>query len=244
MAVRLCDRAPVKPLSPNESFVRARLENGTAMRKACRGAETLLHLGGAALEAGWTELFAANVNGLSVAIEAARAEGARRIVFASSLHVLGMHERSAPVDEDSPVAPDSRYAATKAFGEAACRLLADRHGMSVVILRIGHVVERMEEAAPGFGISAGDLRRLARLALAVEGPGCRMWHAVAPHEGYGWSDGRLERDFGFGFEHPGPDRAEIERRMAGLAHLGPAGRACRGGDFADNTGRPFAGWTG
>jgi nucleoside-diphosphate-sugar epimerase len=82
--------------------------------------------------------------------EAARRSGVRRVVYASSNHVIGMYEaESAPAlyeiddprtfDALVPVRPDSLYGASKVFGEALGRLYADRHGMQVVCLRIGAV---------------------------------------------------------------------------------------------------------
>jgi uronate dehydrogenase len=92
------------------------------------------------------------------AFEAAREAGVRRVIFASSNHVVGMYENDEPyasivagdyegleparlplIGADAPIRPDGPYGAGKAFGEAAGRYYADMHGLSVICLRIGTV---------------------------------------------------------------------------------------------------------
>lgn len=215
--VRLSDSAPVEPIHPGESFVRARLDRAGEMRRACRGAGALVHLGAVSIERDWDTLLASNAIGLTTCFEAARAAGITRIVFASTMHVLGMHQSDAALDETSEPAPDTRYAATKLFGEAVCRLYAARFGLCVTAMRIGHVVPRIEDAMPGQGVSERDLARLMLLVLGFENPGFTLIHAVSPAQGDAQSDGRLDA-LGFGFLDPDP-------RSAG-AH------GFRGGDFA------------
>jgi uronate dehydrogenase len=163
-------------------------------------------------------------------MEAARAAGVEAIIFASTMHVLGMHPRTMPLNEDSPVAPDSRYGVSKAFGEALCRLYAHKYHMAVTVLRIGHVVHDIVDAAPGQGIAAEDMNRIFLLALSFRTPGYRLFHAVAPHEGYPLSDGRLTRE-GFLFRQQGPGRAEIIARLERSPRLNAVARDHHGGDF-------------
>jgi uronate dehydrogenase len=133
------------------------------------------------------------------------------------MHVLGMHPDHAALDERSPVAPTTRYGVTKAFGEAACRLFAERDGMSVTVLRIGHVVADMTKAPRGRGISANDFAALVRLALDEHRAGFRIFHAVAPNPHQRVTDGRLERDHGFAFRDPveGPAGMPLLERRFG-----------------------------
>jgi uronate dehydrogenase len=230
--VRLTDRARIKDLGPNETFRRARLESPRQMRRVCEGVSAILHLGAVAVDRGWDELIDSNITGMVTLLEAARTQAVGRLVFASSLHVLGMHPRTVHIDEASPLAPDSRYAATKAFGEAACQLFAAKYDVSATVLRIGHVVEAMDLAAPGMGLLAQDFCRLALLALAQTDPGYRLWHAVAPHDGDRLSDGRLEREHDFTYAHPGPDPQVVRATLAATPSLRDLGRRLRGGHFA------------
>lgn len=60
---------------------------------------------------------------------------AGRCVYFSSASVYGDAETNLSIDEDTAVAPTSRYGAAKAEGEAFLRRAAESTGMSLVILR-------------------------------------------------------------------------------------------------------------
>lgn len=230
--VRLGDMRRTRPLFPNEHFVAGALEKPRHMQRLMRGGAALIHFGGLSVEGAWGELIRSNVEGLTCCFEAARAAGIRRIIFASSMHVLGSHPRRAAIDEKSVPAPDSRYAATKIFGEAHARLLAEKYRMTITVLRIGHVVERMADAAPGQGIAADDFVAITMRALDFDDGRYRLWHLVAPHDGYPLSDGSTRAETGLDFAHPGPDRATIEQLLQAVAPLSTVDREFHGGSFA------------
>ena len=71
--------------------------------------------------------------------EAARRQGVRRVVFASSNHAIGMYPRSQKIGPDVPVRPDTYYGVSKAFGEALGRLYSEKWGLEVACIRIGTV---------------------------------------------------------------------------------------------------------
>jgi nucleoside-diphosphate-sugar epimerase len=110
------------------------------------------------VSATWDSVLTNNVPATVNVLEAARKAGVRRVVFASSNHVVGMYERDEPYasivagvyegldpDElprlgtDVPVRPDGPYGIGKALGEAAARYYSEAFGLSVICLRIGTV---------------------------------------------------------------------------------------------------------
>ncbi len=77
-----------------------------------------------------------NVEGLVNVLEAARASGCRRVVFASSSSVYGDY-RSVPFSETDPVdEPISPYAATKRAGELICRTYSHLFGLLIGCVRL------------------------------------------------------------------------------------------------------------
>lgn len=60
-----------------------------AVREAVRGVDAVVHLAGISLEASFDKILKANIEGTYHLYEAAREEGVRRIVFASSNHAVG-----------------------------------------------------------------------------------------------------------------------------------------------------------
>lgn len=123
-----------------------------ALDRAVAGSDAIVHLAAnAEVGASWEDIVGPNLIGAYHVFEAARRRDARRVVFASSNHVVGMYltdaqrfddpERPVEVAADAPIRPDSLYGASKAWGEALGRLYAERHGLEVVCLRIGWVTD-------------------------------------------------------------------------------------------------------
>jgi uronate dehydrogenase len=97
----------------------------------------VIHLAGVPREDAWEPILRGNIVATYNLFEAARQNGVRRMIFASTNHVTGFYRADEEVDTGMPVRPDSRYAVSKVFGEALGRLYADKHGMEVACLRIG-----------------------------------------------------------------------------------------------------------
>jgi UDP-glucuronate 4-epimerase len=77
-----------------------------------------------------------NVEGTVNVLEACRAAGVRRLVFASSSSVYGARGAAAAFREDDPcLTPASPYAASKRAGELHCSTYRDLFGIGVSCLR-------------------------------------------------------------------------------------------------------------
>lgn len=127
-----------------------------AVERAFRGHDVVLDLASANWQEPWDVVHENNLPATWNAFEAARRAGVRRVVYASSNHVVGRYEEDEPyasilrgdygdlrpedvprIGIDGPVRPDTPYGVGKAFGEAAARYHAERFGLSVICLRIG-----------------------------------------------------------------------------------------------------------
>jgi uronate dehydrogenase len=135
--LRLSDQRPVANLAADEEEAPASLGDMAALRRAVAGCDGVVHLGGYAYEADWETILASNIVGAHNVFEAARLEGARRIVFASSNHAMGFYPKAETIPINTSVRPDSRYGVSKAFGEALGSLYADKYGAEVMSIRIG-----------------------------------------------------------------------------------------------------------
>src|SRR6266849_230195 len=140
--LRLSDIRPLKNLASGEEFIRGDCANLRDMLRVTKGVDAVVHLGGFSVEGSWEVILRANIIGTYNAFEAARRNGARRIVFATSNHAVGFYRRDETIDHRAAPKPDSRYGVSKAFGEALGSLYADKYGMEVVCMRIGNVNPR------------------------------------------------------------------------------------------------------
>lgn len=177
--LRLTDIAPFPdPLPPGASFVKADLNEALAIVRQAEGCSTILHFGGVSVERPFEEIIGPNLRGLYHIYEAARREGAR-VVFASSNHTIGFHERprgnEAKLDHDCQFRPDGYYGLSKAYGELMGRLYWDKHGVENVNLRIGSCLPKPTNARGlSTWLSYPDLARLAERCILAE----RVGHAV------------------------------------------------------------------
>ena len=172
-ALRLSDIRPIKNLAKEEEFIRGDCANLRDMLRVTKGVDAVVHLGGFSVEGSWEVILRANIIGTYNAFEAARRNGARRIVFATSNHAVGFYRRDETIDHRAAPRPDSRYGVSKAFGEALGSLYADKYGMEVVCMRIGNVNPRpMDKRRLSIWLSPRDLAQL--VSIAIDRPGIRF----------------------------------------------------------------------
>lgn len=112
------------------------------VRRAAGGAEVIYHLAAlpsvARSVADPLASHRVNVDGTLNVLQAARAAGARRVVYASSSSVYG-DTPTLPKHEDMPPAPRSPYAVSKLSGELYCRAFTATYGLGTVSLRFFNV---------------------------------------------------------------------------------------------------------
>ncbi len=138
--IRLLDIAPLSAAAKGEDILTADIRDLAAMEKATAGIDCVVHLAGQATEAEWEKVLPLNIEGCYNVFEAARRNGVKRVVFASSNHAVGFHRRERFIDTAVLPRPDTRYGVSKVFGEALGRLYADKYGLSVACMRIGSFV--------------------------------------------------------------------------------------------------------
>lgn len=134
--IRLADRVPIGDLRDNEEAATFELDDMPAVIAAAEGVDCIVHFGGAVLESGWETILASNIRGSYNVYEAARRQGARRVIYASSVHAIGYHTLEAQIDAEAPHRPDSLYGLSKCFVEDLGRLYWDKFGIESVMLRI------------------------------------------------------------------------------------------------------------
>jgi UDP-glucose 4-epimerase len=138
---RILDLRPSPHHPPSEvAHALADLRDADAVRQAMKGCDAVIHLAASAdvdevaREPAHAE--AVNARGTLNVLEAARRNGVRRVLYASTIWVYG--NQDATVDEDAAVElPDHLYTATKLAGEMYCRSYAELYGLECTVLRFG-----------------------------------------------------------------------------------------------------------
>jgi uronate dehydrogenase len=177
--LRLTDIAPFPdPIPARAAFTRADLNDGVTILRLAEGCGAILHFGGVSVERPFEEVLGPNIRGLFHIYEAARREGAR-VVFASSNHSIGFHERRESIAADTQFLPDGFYGLSKAYGELMGRLYWFKHGVESVFLRIGSCFPEPTDARMlATWLSYPDLARLVTRCVLTGSTGCSVvWGA-------------------------------------------------------------------
>ena len=197
------------------------MTNAKQVRRAFDGQDVVIDLAAnPAVRTPWPDVYENNIPATMNALEAARLAGSRRVVFASSNHVVGLFERDEPyasivagnydgldpervprLTSASPIRPDGFYGLAKAMGEAAGRFYAEEHGLSVHCLRIGSVTR------PGTPtdvrcfatlLTHDDLERLVRACIeAPEDVQYGVFYGVSANTWRFWDIGEARERVGY-----------------------------------------------
>lgn len=204
--IDLADRASMLALAPEISGV--------------------LHFGALSTEHAFEDVLGPNIIGAHNTFDLARAAKVR-MIFASSNHAIGFHERAVTLDEDCAMRPDGYYGLTKAYGELLARLYWDKHGLESLSLRIGTCAERPTQARHlSTWLSHDDLIRLIEAGLSVERLGCRIAWGVSDNRRSWWR----RHDDGLSY-HPQDDAEIFAPELEALPEPDPISARYQGGPY-------------
>jgi uronate dehydrogenase len=223
-ALRLMDSAPIAG-RPGEEVVSGDIRSLEDARRAAAGCDAVVHLAAIADEAPFEAILDVNIRGTYNVFEAARLEGCRRLVFASSNHVTGFHPVGEALTPEVPVRPDSYYGVSKAFGESLGRLYHDRHGLEVACLRIGTFADRPRtERHLSTWLSHRDAVQLVGRCLEAPSLGFLVMYGASANRRSWWQSPGWEV---IGYR-PQDDAESYAAEVAGQ----PAGYRFQGGGFS------------
>ena len=191
LMIRPGDTLP-EDLARHGEVVACDLGDLPALRDACAGIDTILHLAGASdPSAVWRDVLDHIIVGTYHLFAAAKGAGCRRVVYASSIHAVSGYPVDVQVKPTDPVNPGDLYGVGKCFAEALGRYVAEQEGLSVIAVRIGACLPEqavIDDDAIGVMdafISPEDLIDL--LYRAID-DGTLRWALV-----HGLSDNRMKR---------------------------------------------------
>jgi uronate dehydrogenase len=219
----LSDIKPIRALAAREKSAPGDVAKLSDMLRVTRDVDAIVHLGGFSVEGPWEMILRANIVGCYNLFEAARRNGVKRVLFASSNHATGFYKREEKIDHRVYPKPDSRYGVSKAFGEQIGSLYADKYGMEVFCMRIGNVtVAPPDKRRLSNWISPRDFARL--VSVGIDNPNIRfeIVYGVSDNK-RSWYDNANARRLGYqpqddaeryaaevlAKEKPGDPRAEM-----------------------------------
>ncbi|MFC3653698.1 NAD-dependent epimerase/dehydratase family protein [Dyella humi] len=195
--LRVSDIADLGTALPQEELAPCNLADKEAVHALVTGVDAIVHMGGVSVERPFEEILPANIQGTYHLYEAARRHGVRRVVFASSNHVIGYYRQGDVIDANAPTKPDGYYGISKAFGEQLSRFYFDRYGIETVCLRIGSSYpEPIDRRMLITWLSYDDLEQLICRALFVPGVGHTIVYGMSANRD-AWWDNRQAAALGY-----------------------------------------------
>jgi uronate dehydrogenase len=232
--IRVSDVRRPADLGADEEFIAADLADYSQVEKIVDGIDGIVHLGGFSVEGPWETILNANIVGCYNLFEAARRGGVKRVVFASSNHVVGFYPRDKKIGVDITVRPDSRYGVSKAFGEALGALYADKHGLRVTCLRIGNVGDTpLDKRRLAIWLKPEDLVMLIRIGLEHPDIRYEIFYGASNNADSWWDNSNAKR---YGYRPRGQAEQFRDQAMAAQEKLAPdpIGDRYQGGSFCSD----------
>ena len=173
----------VGDLYPGEIYVKADLVDLDAIMALCEGADMVIHFGAIGNEAPFGDILRSNILGAYNVWEAAYYQGVRRVVYASSIHAVGMYLKRDFIGTDAPHRPDTFYGLAKCFVEDLGSLYWDKRGLESIHLRILSASGEVTNArALGSWLSDGDLVHLVERAIDTPTVGFTVVYGVSNND--------------------------------------------------------------
>jgi uronate dehydrogenase len=165
----LLDRRPIEDCSAHEKSAAVDIRDQEKLMSLLRNCDAVVHLAACTTDAPWPEQISLSVEGTISLFDAARNAGVRRVIYASSHHIVGFHSRTERINDQVELRPDSRYGVGKAFGEAIGAMYAYKYDMKVLSIRIGNVnTKPVDRRRLGSWLSWRDLGQL--VSIGIENP--------------------------------------------------------------------------
>jgi len=172
----------VGKLYDGESYVRADLTDLEAMTALLAGADMVVHFGAIGDEAPFEQILGPNIVGAYNIWEAAYRNKVRRVVYASSIHAVGMYPKTEFIGTDVPHRPDTFYGLAKCFAEDLARLYWEKRQVESVCMRILSCAQVSNPRAVGSWLSYGDLIHLVERAIDTPVTGFTVVYGVTNND--------------------------------------------------------------
>lgn len=169
-------------LYANETYIKADLTSLEQISDLLEGADMVVHFGAYGDEAPFETLLGPNFLGAYNVWEAAYRHKLRRVVYASSIHAVGMYPKNEFIGTDVPHRPDTFYGLAKCFAEDLASLYWDKRGVESVCMRILSCAQVSNPRAVGTWLSYDDLIQLVEKSVTTPVTGFSIVYGVSNND--------------------------------------------------------------
>ena len=163
----------------NEVFKKLNIENFKDINKILKKTDVIIHFGAYSNEGPFEEILKANILGSYNIWKSAEKNKIKRIIFASSIHSVGMYKVNKNIDHKVKHKPDTFYGLSKSFGENLAQMYWDKCGIECLSIRILSCAKVTSKRALSTWLSYGDLIRIVIQSIKIKKLGCEIIYGVS-----------------------------------------------------------------
>ena len=169
-------------LNENEKYFSADLSNFDQICHLTKDVSYICHFGALVDEVPFNDMLGANFIGSYNIWEAARQNKCTRVVYASSIHAVGMYKRTKTLRPKTAHRADGFYGLSKCFTENLARMYYDKCGVEAVCLRIATCSPVTTQRSLSSWLSYGDFVQLVMKAIDTSHTGYSVIYGVSDND--------------------------------------------------------------
>ena len=173
------DKEDIGKTLHNEVFKKLNIKNFKEVNKILKKTDLIIHFGGYSNEGPFQEILDSNVLGTYNIWKSAEKNKIKRIIFASSIHSVGMYRANETINHKVMHKPDTFYGLSKCFGENLAQMYWDKCGIECLTIRILSCAKVTSKRSLSTWLSYDDLIRIVIQSTKIKKLGFEIIYGVS-----------------------------------------------------------------
>ena len=176
------DKDDIGKTLKNEVFKKIKLENFNQVDKILKKTDVIVHFGAYSNEGPFQEILEANILGAYNIWKSAKKHKIKRIIFASSIHSVGMYQVDQNINHKVMHKPDTFYGLSKSFGENLAQMYWDKCGIECLCIRILSCAKVTSKRSLSTWLSYDDLIGIVIQSIKIKKLGFEIIYGVSKNK--------------------------------------------------------------
>ena len=173
------DKEDIGNTLPNEVFKKLNMKNFKEVNKILKKTDLIIHFGAYSNEGPFQEILESNILGTYNIWKSAKKNKIKRIIFASSIHSVGMYRANETINHKVMHKPDTFYGLSKCFGENLAQMYWDKCGIECLTIRILSCAKVTSKRSLSTWLSYDDLIRIVIQSTKIKKLGFEIIYGVS-----------------------------------------------------------------
>ena len=173
------DKEDIGKTLHNEVFKKLNIKNFKEINKILKKTDLIIHFGGYSNEGPFKEILDSNILGTYNIWKSAKKNKIKRIIFASSIHSVGMYRANETINHKVMHKPDTFYGLSKCFGENLAQMYWDKCGIECLTIRILSCAKITSKRSLSTWLSYDDLIRIVIQSTKIKKLGFEIIYGVS-----------------------------------------------------------------